>query len=47
MGLRDALYMLENLGYRVQIKGKGIVVRQSVEPGSQAFKNQLIEIELS
>lgn len=47
MGLRDALYMLENLGYRVQIKGKGIVVRQSIEPGSQTLKNQLIEIELS
>jgi len=47
MGLRDALYLLENLGYRVQIKGKGIVVRQSIEPGSQKIKNQLIEIELS
>jgi cell division protein FtsI (penicillin-binding protein 3) len=31
--LRDALYLLENRGYRVTFKGSGKVVEQSIPPG--------------
>ncbi|MBY5957549.1 transpeptidase family protein [Membranicola marinus] len=34
MGLRDALYLLENLDVRVVVQGTGKVTRQSIEPGS-------------
>ncbi|MFA6770378.1 MAG: penicillin-binding protein [Bacteroidales bacterium] len=47
MGLRDALYLLENKGYRVSFKGKGRVVSQSPEANRQMNKNGIVEIELS
>jgi len=43
MGLRDAVYVLENLGMQVQVKGYGIVHNQSIKPG---IKNQGQEIEI-
>ena len=45
MGLRDALYILENLGLVVQINGVGKVVRQSIIPGT-TIKGQTIKITL-
>lgn len=47
MGLRDALYILENCGYRVRFNGKGRVVAQNPSVGSAIEKNGIIEIELS
>ncbi len=47
MGLRDALYILENCGYRVRFNGKGRVVAQNPNAGSTVEKNGIIEIELS
>lgn len=47
MGLKDALYLLENYGLNVQVKGKGRVRQQSLTPGSIATKGQTILIELS
>lgn len=47
MGLRDALYLLENRGYRVKFMGKGRVVNQIPAPGSAIEKNGIINIELS
>lgn len=47
MGLRDALYILENKGYRVKFSGKGRIVRQNPAPGSSLEKRGIIEIELS
>lgn len=44
MGLKDALYLLENLGLRVEVKGSGKVVQQSVEPGTPL--NEASEIRL-
>ena len=46
MGLRDALYILENCGYRVRFNGKGRVVAQNPNVGSAVEKNGIIEIEL-
>ncbi|PKP05902.1 MAG: hypothetical protein CVU10_11230 [Bacteroidetes bacterium HGW-Bacteroidetes-5] len=47
MGLKDALYLLENLGYRVKFSGKGRIVAQSPAAGSSLSKNGLIELTLS
>lgn len=46
MGLRDALYLLENRGLEVRIKGHGKVVRQSIAPGTPA-EGQSIQLVLS
>ncbi len=45
MGLRDALYVLENLGLKVESSGVGKVVNQSLLPGS-AVNGQKIHLEL-
>ncbi len=45
-GLRDALYILENMGFKVQTEGYGKVVKQSVAPGT-AIKGKEIKIYLS
>jgi cell division protein FtsI (penicillin-binding protein 3) len=47
MGLQDALYVLENAGLRVIVKGKGKVIQQSIEGGNEFQKGQLISILLS
>lgn len=45
MGLKDALYILENRGLRVSFSGHGKVVTQSLTPGS-ATVGQTISIKL-
>lgn len=47
MGLKDALYLLENAGLRVVIRGSGKVSMQSLPGGSRINKEQTIIIELS
>jgi cell division protein FtsI (penicillin-binding protein 3) len=47
MGLRDAVYILENSGLRVRIQGNGMVKRQSIQPGSKAVQGSTIIIELT
>jgi cell division protein FtsI (penicillin-binding protein 3) len=47
MGLRDALFLLENLGMRVEVRGAGTVRQQSVTPGSSLRNHKYITIELS
>lgn len=47
MGLRDALYLLEKMGMKVTVKGKGKVVNQSVSPGSALAKGAVVVLELS
>jgi cell division protein FtsI (penicillin-binding protein 3) len=46
MGLSDALYALGNAGYRVSVKGSGVVTTQSVTGGSMIPKGSKITIEL-
>ncbi len=46
MGLRDAIYILENIGMKVQISGIGKVIQQSKEPGKSFEKGELIKIKL-
>lgn len=47
MGLRDAVYLLETAGLRVQIVGSGTVQVQSIAPGTAAVKGQSIILQLS
>ncbi|WP_295124577.1 penicillin-binding protein [uncultured Chitinophaga sp.] len=47
MGLKDALYLLENAGLRVVVKGAGRVVNQSINSGTAIAQEQTIVIELS
>ncbi|MDR0660115.1 MAG: transpeptidase family protein [Prevotellaceae bacterium] len=46
MGLKDAIYILENLGLQVQLTGKGIIKRQSIQPGTKVVKGQNITLTL-
>lgn len=47
MGLKDAVYLLENSGLQVQVLGKGRVASQSVPPGTAVAKGQNIILQLS
>jgi cell division protein FtsI (penicillin-binding protein 3) len=46
MGLSDALYILGNAGYKVAVRGSGIVMAQSVTGGSALPKGSKINLEL-
>lgn len=46
MGLRDAIYLLENLRLKVVPVGSGRVKKQSVEPGTPIKKGQTITLEM-
>ena len=47
MTLRDAIYVLENLGLEVQVKGRGRVSTQSRTPGGRIAKGSTIKLQLS
>ena len=46
MMLRDALYLLENKGLRVNIQGQGRVRTQSVSPGARCNKGMQVVLEM-
>lgn len=46
MTLRDAVFILENIGLKVSISGNGRVKKQSVGPGARINKGETIKIEL-
>ena len=47
MGLKDAIYLLENMGVKVAIRGKGKITMQSVAPGTELSKGITVILELS
>jgi len=47
MSLRDAMYLLENSGYKVSYTGKGKVRRQSPEHGARYFEGQVVSLDLN
>ncbi|PUZ27469.1 cell division protein FtsI (penicillin-binding protein 3) [Chitinophaga costaii] len=47
MGLKDALYLLENAGLKVVVRGTGKVKKQSLPAGMSRSNEQTIVIELS
>ena len=46
MGLRDALYLLENRGLKVQVQGYGHVVSQSITANTKVLKGAIIHLQL-
>jgi cell division protein FtsI (penicillin-binding protein 3) len=47
MGLRDALFLLENAGLKVMVKGCGKVVSQSISAGALVHAGDTIILEMS
>ena len=47
MGLKDAVYLLEQQGVKVWVKGRGRVRVQSIPAGSRINKGQKIVLQLS
>ena len=47
MGLKDAVYILENSGLSIRFSGKGVVKKQSIPPGRKVERGQSIKLELS
>ncbi len=47
MSLRDAVYLLENSGYRVKYNGRGKVRRQAPEHGARYFEGQVVSLEMN
>jgi len=47
MGVKDAVYLLENAGLKVIIHGRGKVMEQSIPPGSRIVKGQKIKLTMS
>ncbi len=47
MGLKDALYLLENMGVKVSVKGKGKIIAQSIAPGTGLAKGVSVVLELA
>jgi cell division protein FtsI (penicillin-binding protein 3) len=46
LGLRDAIYAIENSGYKCSHSGMGHVVSQTPKAGSQAAKGETVKIVL-
>jgi cell division protein FtsI (penicillin-binding protein 3) len=46
MGAKDAVFILENAGLRVNLAGKGTVVAQSLPPGTNIIKGQTVGLQL-
>ncbi len=47
MGAKDAIYVLENLGLIVRLKGRGFVREQSLSPGDRIKKGNMIYLRLA
>jgi len=47
MGLKDALYLMESKGFRVEADGRGTVRQQSVLPGSKIDKGSVVVLDMS
>lgn len=46
MGLRDALFLVERCGLKVQVEGSGMVVTQTPQPGAQVTPGGVARIQL-
>ena len=47
MNLKDAVYICENIGLKVNIRGKGKVMAQSLTAGEPVAAGQLISLQLN
>ncbi len=47
MGARDALFLLENMGLKVEVNGRGTVREQNPLPGALIRNGELVKLEMS
>ncbi|MFC2104839.1 penicillin-binding transpeptidase domain-containing protein [Bacteroidota bacterium] len=47
MGVKDAVFILENLGLSVELQGRGTILKQSIAAGSRVSKGDLVLLEMS
>ncbi len=47
MGLKDAVYICENMGLKLNVRGKGKVGVQSIGAGQSIVRGQVLELELN
>ncbi len=47
MGVKDAVFILENAGLSVELQGRGTIQKQSVAPGTRISKGDLVVLEMS
>ncbi|MFO7843130.1 MAG: penicillin-binding protein [Bacteroidales bacterium] len=47
MGVKDAVFILENLGLEVEIQGRGTVLKQSIKQGAKIIVGQRVVLEMS
>lgn len=47
LALKDAIYLLENEGMKVFVRGRGLVQGQSIAPGTKITKGQTIILQLA
>jgi cell division protein FtsI (penicillin-binding protein 3) len=46
MGVKDAVFLLEQMGLKVVLNGKGNVIRQSLSPGKMYIKGSVVMLDL-
>ncbi|MCX6247733.1 MAG: penicillin-binding protein [Bacteroidetes bacterium] len=46
MGVKDAVFLLEQMGLKVVLNGKGNVIRQSISPGRMYLKGSIVLLDL-
>ena len=47
MGVKDAVFILENMGLSVELQGRGTILKQSIAPGIRISKGDLVVLEMS
>ena len=46
MGVKDAVFLLEQMGIRVVLNGKGNIVKQSISPGRMYLQGSVVILDL-
>ena len=47
MGARDAVFLMESLGIKVRLEGRGKVIEQSIAAGKDIAKGMICTLRLS
>jgi len=47
MGVKDAIFILENMNLSVELHGRGTILNQSISPGTRIRKGDLVVLEMS
>jgi cell division protein FtsI (penicillin-binding protein 3) len=46
MGARDAIFLLEKLGLKTKLQGRGIIINQSIKPGTKVIRGNEIILKM-